>query len=183
MTELAFHPDRGSPMRPDTKPTSSTPEQQRIQMRLAVAGMLVPLFFAIGFATCISGAYHKPHPNNITVAIVGRPAHTAPLLATLVKAGGSDFEISRVRTVAEATHDVRQRDLVAAFVPSSNPDHPAIVIVATAGGRLVATAAEAFARAVATTEGVRLVVRDVRPLPSADYIGLGVFMYLIILTI
>jgi hypothetical protein len=108
--------------------------------------MLIPLFFAIGFAACIIGTYHNPHPNNITIGVVGPAARTAQLRATLAKAGGSAFDIRQVTTPAEATHAVRQRDLIAAFVPTANPQQPATLIVATAGGRLPATAAEAFAR-------------------------------------
>ena len=57
------------------------------------------------------------------------------------------------------------------------------MIVAGAGGRLVAKAAEDFARAVAAAQGAQLVVRDVRPLPSGDEIGVGVFMFMIVCTI
>ena len=145
--------------------------------------MLVPLFFAIVFAVCIIGAYHKPHPNNIKVGVVGPAAQTAPLRAGLAGAGGSAFTVKQVATVADATHEVRQRDLNAAFVPTADPSQPATVIVASAGGRLVATAAETLARSVTEARGAKLVVRDVRPLPSDDVIGLGVFMFMIVCTI
>ena len=156
-----------------------TNDGQRTQMRLALASTLVPLFFAIGFGLCIIGVYHKPHPHNITVAVVGRPAQTAPLRAGLEKATGSAFDIRPVATVAEAARGVRQRDLAAAFVPTLNPRQPATVIVASAGGRLVAAASETLFRSVTARQGAQLVVRDVRPLPSGDEIGLGVFMFMI----
>jgi hypothetical protein len=162
---------------------ATTQDERGKQTRVAVAAMLVPLFFAIGFATCIIGTYHQPHPNNIKVAVVGPPAQTAPLQAAIQQAGGSAFKVSQVATVADATHAVRHRDLVAALVPTTDPKQPAIAIVATAGGRLVATATEGFLRAVAAHQGAQLVVQDVRTLPSGDEIGLGVFLYLIILTI
>src|SRR4029079_2588481 len=57
------------------------------------------------------------------------------------------------------------------------------VIVASAGGRLTATAAETLARAVTATPGQQLVVRGGRPLPSGDEIGVGVFMFMIVCTI
>jgi hypothetical protein len=57
------------------------------------------------------------------------------------------------------------------------------VIVANAGGRIVATAAETLARAVTTTQGTQLAIRDVRPLASGDEIGIGIFMFMIICTI
>lgn len=158
-------------------------EEQRTQTRLALAILLVPTFFVIGFATCIVGAYHSPHPNDIKFGIVGPAAQTAPLRAKLVKAVGSAFDISQPATIAGAVRDVRQRDLNAAFVPAANPKQPATVIVASAGGRLVATAAETLARSVTAAQGAQLVVRDVRPLVPGDEIGLGVFMFMLVCTI
>ena len=158
-------------------------EEQRAQTQLALGALLVPLFFVIMFSACIIGTYHKPHPNGIKVGVVGPAAQTAPLRAGLEKAAGSAFDISQVATVAEAAHDVRQRDLDAAFVPTANPKQPATVIVASAGGRIVAMAAETLARSVTAAQGAQLVVRDVRPLAAGDEIGIGVFMFMIVCTI
>jgi hypothetical protein len=157
--------------------------EQHRQTVLALSGLLVPLFFAVMFSACIIGAYHKPHPNDIKLGVVGPAVRTAPLRAKLDTAAGSAFDIRPVATVAEAAQDVRQRDLDAAFVPTPDPQKPATVIVANAGGRIVATAAETLARAVTTTQGTQLVVRDVRPLASGDEIGIGIFMFMIICTI
>ena len=63
-------------------------DEQRAQTQLAVGTMLVPVFFVIAFTVCIIGTYHKPHPNNIKVGVVGPPALTAPLRAGLEKAAG-----------------------------------------------------------------------------------------------
>ena len=142
-----------------------------MQTRLGLAALLVPLFFAAVFATCIIGAYHKPHPNDIKVGVVGPAQATGTLRAGIEKVAGSAFEISQVTTVAEALHDVRHRDLDAAFVPTANPKRPATVIVASAGGRIVATAAETLARSVATAQGAQLVVREARPLPPETRSG------------
>ena len=157
--------------------------EQRAQTQLALGAMLVPLFFVIMFATCIIGTYHKPHPNSIKVGVVGPAAQTAQLRAGLEKAAGSAFDIRSVATVAEAAHSVRQRDLNAAFVPTPNPNRPATVIVASGGGRIVATAAEQLARGVTTAQGTQLVVREVRPLTPGDELGLGIFLFMIVCTI
>jgi hypothetical protein len=163
--------------------TQVAAHEQRAQTRLALGAMLVPLFFVAAFAACIIGAYHKPHPHHIAVGVVGPPAQTAPLRAGLAKAAGSAFEIRPVVTVFEAAHAVRQRDLDAAFVPTVNPNQPGTVIVASANGRIVAAAAEALARSATAARGAQLAVREVRPLPAGDEIGLGVFMFLIVCTI
>jgi hypothetical protein len=153
------------------------------QTRLAFDAMLIPIFFVIAFAVCIIGVYHKPHPNDIELGVVGPPAQTAPLRAGLAKTGGSAFQISAVATAAEAMHAVRQRDLNAAFVPSADRQQPATAIVARAGGRLVATATESFLRSAVASQGGQLVARDVRPLAPGDPIGIGVFMFMIVCTI
>jgi len=158
-------------------------EEQRAQTRIGLAALVVPLFFAIMFAACIIGAYHKPQPNHIKVAVVGPPAQTAQLRAALQKAAGSGFDIRQVETPAQAAHAVRQRDLDAAFVPTANPRQPATIVVASAGGRIVATAAETLARSVTAAQGTQLAVREVRPLADGDAIGLGIFLFLIVCTI
>jgi hypothetical protein len=157
--------------------------KQLTQTQVAVGAMLVPLFFVAAFAACIIGSYHKPHPNNIKMGVVGPPAQTAQLRDGIAKAAGSGFDIRQVPTVAQATHDVRQRDLDAAFVPTANPKQPATVIVAGAGGRIVAVAAETLARSVAAAQRAPLAVRETRPLVSGDELGLGIFMFLIVCTI
>jgi hypothetical protein len=153
------------------------------ETQVAVGAMLVPLFFVAAFAACIIGAYHKPHPNNIKMGVVGPSAQTAQLRAGIAKAAGSGFDIRQVPTVAQATHDVRQRDLDAAYVPTAKPKQPATVIVAGAGGRIVAVAAETLARSVAAAQKAPLAVRETRPLVSGDELGLGIFMFLIVCTI
>jgi hypothetical protein len=158
-------------------------ETQRTETRLALAALLVPIFFVIGFAICIIGTYHKPHPNGIKVGVVGPPSLTAPLRAKLEQAAGSAFDISPIATPSDAVTAVRQRHLNAAFVPTVDPKRPATVIVAGGGGRLVAVAAETLARAVTTAQGAQLVVRDVRPLTPGDEIGVGIFMFMIVCTI
>src|ERR1700729_3537885 len=91
----------------DDRPTdTAAQEQQRTQTKLALGAMLIPIFFVIGFALCIIGTYHQPHPNGIKVGVVGPPAQTAPLRAGLAKAAGDAFDIRPVATVSQAAHDV-----------------------------------------------------------------------------
>jgi hypothetical protein len=167
----------------DRQADTSVQEDQREQTKLALGAMLIPVFFAIGFALCIIGTYHRPHPNGIKVGVVGPAAQTAPLRAGIAKAAGSAFDLRPVATVAQAAYDVRQQQLNAAFVPAPNPKQPATVIVASAAGRLVATAAETLARSATAAQGEQLVVHEVRPLAPGDEIGLGVFMFMIVCTI
>jgi hypothetical protein len=167
----------------DERPAETAQQKRPSQLALALGAMLIPLFFVVMFAICIIGTYHAPDPNGIKVAIVGPPRATAPLSALVAKEAGSAFEISQEPSLAEAVHDVSQRDLNAAFVPTANPRRPATLVVASANGRIVATAAEVLARNVAAAQGAQLAVREVRPLPSGDEIGLGIFMFMVVCTI
>lgn len=167
----------------DEQENTAAPEEQHKQTLLALGAMLIPLFFVVMFAVCIIGTYHKPHPDGIKVGVVGPPQVTAALSAGVEKEAGSAFDISQEATVAEAAHDVRQRDLNAAFVPTADPKRPATLIVASANGRIIATAVEGLARQVAAAQGAQVVVREVRPLPSGDEIGLGIFMFMVVCTI
>jgi len=167
----------------DTGSAVQEQEEQRAQTRLALGAMLIPLFFVVMFAACIIGAYHTPHPDGIKVGVVGPAARTAQLRAGLEKAAGSAFDVRQVATVAEAARDVRARDLDAAFVPTANPRQPATVIVASAAGRIVATAAETLARSITAAQRTQLAVREVRPLAAGDEIGIGVFLFMIVCTI
>jgi hypothetical protein len=153
------------------------------QTQIAVGAMLVPLFFVAAFAACIIGSYHKPHPNDIKFGVVGSAAHTAPLRAGLARAAGSAFDIRSSATIPQAVHDVRERNLNAAFVTGAAPGQPGTVVVASANGRIVATAAETLARSVTSAQGAQLNVREVRPLVAGDEIGLGIFMLMIVSTI
>ena len=157
--------------------------KQLSETQIALGAMLVPLFFVAAFAACIIGSYHKPHPNDIKFAVVGPAAQTAQLRAGLQKATGKSFDISATSTVTQATHDVRQHDLDAAYVPAVNPKQPATIIVASAGGRIVAVAAETLARSAAAQQGAQLVMRETRPLADGDELGLGIFMFMIVCTI
>ena len=170
-------------MTSDEHAEAPAPRRGPTQTQLALGALLIPLFFVILFAACIIGTYHNPHPNNIRVGVVGPAAATAPVRAGLQKGAGPTFVITPVGSIGEAVHEVRRRDLNAAFIPTADPRHPATMIVATGGGRLVATAAETLGRAATATQGAQLLVRDVRPLAPGDEIGLGIFLFVVVCTI
>ncbi len=168
----------------DHRPASAAArDEQSAQTKIALGAMLVPLFFVIMFATCIIGTYHKPSPNGIKVGVVGPVGETQLLRTGIQRAGGSAFDIRSVASLADAVREVSHRNLNAAFVPSAGGTEPGTVVVASAAGRLVAATAETLARTVTAAQGEQLVVRDVSPLPAGDEIGLGIFMFVVVLTI
>ena len=165
------------------RPADTPQPDQHQQTLLGLGAMLIPLAFVVMFAVCIIGVYHKPHPDGIKVGVVGPAPLTAPLRAGIEQQAGSAFDVSQVPTVAEAAHEVRQRDLNAAFVPTADPKRPATLIVASANGRIVSTATETLARTVTAAQRTQLAVQEVRPLPSGDEIGLGIFLFMVVCTI
>ena len=74
-------------MTDDSQADTAVQDEQRAQTQLAVGAMLVPVFFVIAFAVCIIGTYHKPHPNNIKVGVVG-PAGPNGAAARRPREGG-----------------------------------------------------------------------------------------------
>ena len=161
----------------------SAQEVQRVQTIRALAGMVIPLFVVVMFAGCIIGTYHKPHPNGIKIAVVGPEAETAQVRGALSQTGRGAFVISRASAVEDATQDVSDRQIDAAFVPSADPAQPPTLYTASAAGRLTATATENLARGLTAAQGQQLVVTDLRPLPSGDPIGLALFLFMIVLTL
>ncbi len=140
------------------------------QTRLALGAMLIPIFFVVMFALCIIGTYHKPHPNGIKVAVVG-PAQTAPLRAGLAKAGGSAFDISQVATPA-------RRCTPSASVTSTRRSCPPRTEAARDRDRRrrrrpPRREGERGLRPPSPRPRAQTVVRDVRPLPPGDAIGVG----------
>src|SRR6187200_2338350 len=109
--------------------TGAEQDAVRASTQRAIGALLVPIFFVAMFSLCIIGTYHKPHPNDIRVGIVGPAQLTGPLRAQLAQRAGSSFEIVQVTTVDEAQHAVRQRDLDAALVPTPDPSRPATLVV------------------------------------------------------
>lgn len=78
--------------------------------------------------------------------MVDPAAQTAGLRASLARAAGSGFEVSGVPTVAEATGNVRSRDLSGAYVPAS-ARQPSTVIVNNAAGAELAGVVESLSPA------------------------------------
>ena len=165
----------------DARTTDTTSRRQ--QTRLALGAMLIPIFFVMMFALCIIGTYHKPHPHGIKVAVVGPAAQTAPLRAGLAKAAGSAFDISQAATLAEATHDVRERDLNAAFVPTARAEAARDRDRRRRRRAHRRDGGRDLARAVAAAQGAQIVVRDVRPLRPGTRSGSAMFMFMIVCTI
>ncbi len=154
-------------------------QDQHSQMRRALKGMILPLFFVMGFPLCFVSAFQSPAPHGVNVAVAGPADQTAPLRAGLARATGLAFHVSAVPTAATAVREVRDQDLYGAYVPAAPEKRAATVIVSSASGVAVASTVETLFRAVAAKQGAQLAVLDVRPLPAGDRGGESLFFFLI----
>lgn len=173
MTQRASSPSSGR------EPGGHAQHEQQRQMRRALTGMALPVFFVIAFTLCFVSAFHSPAPHGVPVAVAGPAAQTAPLRAGLARAVGPAFAVTEVPTVAAAAREMRDQDLYGAYVPAGPGKAAATVIVSGASGAAVAAQVETLFRAVAASQGVRLAVRDVRPLPAGDRDGESLFFFLV----
>jgi hypothetical protein len=158
-------------------------QDQRRQLRLALAALALPAFFVIGFTLCYTSALQAPAPHGVPVAVAGPAAQTTPLRDGLARAAGPAFDVQAAPAPAAAAREVAGQDLDGAYVPAAQPGGTATVIVAAASGNAVTAAVESLFRAVAAHQGARLAVRDVRPLPAGDTSGLSVFFFMIACTL
>jgi hypothetical protein len=158
-------------------------QDQHRQLRLALAALALPVFFAIAFPLCYTSALQAPAPHGVPVAIAGPAAQTAPLRDGLARAAGSAFAVHAVATPAAAAREVGDQDLDGAYLPAARPGGTATVIVAAASGNSVTAAVESLFRAVAAHQGAQVAVRDVRPLSAGDTSGLSLFFFMVACTL
>lgn len=136
-------------------------QDQRSQLRLALAALAPSAFFVTGFTLCYTSALQAPARHGVPVA----------------------FDVQTVPTVAAAAREVAGQDLYGAYVPAARPGATAVVTVAEASGTSVTSAVESLFRAVAAKQGTPLAVRDVRPLPGGNASGLALFPFIVICTL
>ena len=158
-------------------PTKKKPSE----LRLALLGLLLPLYVAVGFSTFYIGGLHAPAPHQVKVAIVGPSAKVAPLARGISVRAKGGFNVSQLSRVAVARRLVAQRKLAGAYVPAHTPS-PTIVVASAASPALASFLESAF-RPIAAAKGQLLAVDDVRPLPAGDSAGTASFFFLIICTI
>jgi hypothetical protein len=164
---------------PSREPGVPAQQDQHSQLRRALTGLILPLFFVTGFTFCFVNAFQSPAPHGVTVAVAGPAGQTAPLRAGLARAAGPAFDVSAVPTAGAAARQVRDHDLYGAYLPATPARPAATVIISSASGIAVANTVETLFRAVVAKQGAQLAVLDVRPLPAGDRSGDSLFFFLI----
>ncbi|MFC9999167.1 hypothetical protein [Nocardia sp. NPDC127526] len=150
------------------------------QIRHVATHLLTPLLMCLGMGLAYLGAFHQPEPNQLAIAVVGEAPQDLVLAQTLKDKGGDALDVITVPSRDDAVTQLRDRDLVGAFVPDAQ--HPELLI-ASAGSDTTAMAVETLFHGVTAKQGVALTVTDVVTPSPGDPTAQGIFFLLVALSI
>jgi hypothetical protein len=141
---------------------------------------MTPLLMCLGMGLAYLSAFHAPAPHGMKVAIVGTSPRAQVLAQSLKDTAGDALDVTTVPTRDAAVHQLMDRDLAGAYLPSAK--HPRL-LVAKANSDTTATAAESVFRLVAERKGAAMEVTDVAPTAQGDPTGQGLFFVLVTISI
>ena len=138
--------------------------------------LVAALALMLAFAGSYVGAFHKPTPHSVPIAVVSADAQAAAGTARQLNAlPGTPLDARVAPSRAAGLRDLRQREVYGVYEVDSNT-----LDVAPAAGRTTGAAIEVVLdRALAQQQRPAVTVRDVAPLPADDPNGLAVFYVVI----
>ncbi|WP_188195551.1 hypothetical protein [Nonomuraea sp. SYSU D8015] len=137
---------------------------------LVVGVTLLGMLFAGSFL----GAFHKPEPHGVPVAVVAPAEQVKQLQAGIDHRKEGAFALSEYTSVDVARAALLDREVDAVLVPQEGK-----LIVASAGGRTGATVITSSFQAAAQAQGRALQVEDAVPLPPGDPGGISGMFYVL----
>jgi hypothetical protein len=144
-----------------------------------IIGILVAVtFVGMLFAGSFLGAFHKPEPHGVPVAVVGPPQVVAQLDTALSQKKAGAFQLSGYESEQAARAALLDRDVDGVLVPQSGK-----LIVASAAGRTAATVLTSVFQGAAQAQGRQLTVEDAVPLPPGDSGGISGMFYALALVV
>ena len=166
-----------APDRAPTRPTLVGEFRDAVTLRavLLVVGVAI---VQIAFITSYVGAFHRPVPYKLPVAVVAPAGDTARLVTALNAIHGDPLEATAAPSVAAGTKELLRRSVygVLVFDPSSPGDR---LIEASASGVSAATALSQVLDVVGARLHRSVSVHDIRPPSPGDRNSLTSF-YLVI---
>ncbi|MFD8702319.1 hypothetical protein ACFV1W_06805 [Kitasatospora sp. NPDC059648] len=159
--------------------TAAAPTLGHSLKHLAVH-LLTPLLMCLGMALAYQGAFHQPEPHHLKVAVVGSGPQAHGLAQAIQGKAGDSLDVRTVDDRAAAEQQLRDRDLVGAFVPDARSPE---LIVAKGNSDTSVVAARAVFTNVTDKQGVPLHVTDLTTLAKGDPTGQGLFFLLVALSI
>ncbi|MFE6053785.1 hypothetical protein ACFQ6N_23785 [Kitasatospora sp. NPDC056446] len=142
--------------------------------------LVTPLLMCLGMALAYQGAFHQPEPHHLKVAVVGTTPQAHGLAEAIRQKAGDGLDVRTVDDRSAAEQQLRDRDLVGAFVPDATSPE---LIVAKGNSETSVVAATAVFTAVTDRQGVPLHVTDLTTPAAGDPTGQGLFFLLVALSI
>ncbi|MFJ6619493.1 hypothetical protein ACIQOW_18170 [Kitasatospora sp. NPDC091335] len=142
--------------------------------------LITPLLMCLGMALAYQGAFHQPEPHHLKVAVVGTTPQARGLAQAIQGRAGDALDVRTVDDRAAAEQQLRDRDLVGAFVPDVRSPE---LIVAKGNSETSVVAATAVFTNVTDQQGVPLHVTDLTTPAEGDPTGQGLFFLLVALSI
>ncbi|MEU1288805.1 hypothetical protein [Kitasatospora sp. NPDC005856] len=142
--------------------------------------LITPLLMCLGMALAYQGAFHQPEPHHLEVAVVGTTPQAHGLAQAIQSRAGDALDVRIVDDRAAAEQQLRDRDLVGAFVP--DPRSPELIVAKGNSDTSVVAATAVFTN-VTDQQGVPLHVTDLTTPAEGDPTGQGLFFLLVALSI
>lgn len=135
------------------------------------------LLLMLAFATSYVGAFHKPTPHSVPIAVVAADPQTASATAAQLNGlPGTPLDARAAPDRAAAVRDLEERDVYGIYLVDDN----ALGVAPAAGSTTTAALEVVLDRALAAQGRPAVTVRNVAaPLPAADPNGLAVFYVVI----
>ena len=122
------------------------------------------------FVASYAEALSAPKPHEVPFGVAG--GANLQLVNRIEQQAGTALKIKRYKTEADMRDAIDQQDIFGALEVNGNQ---ATLFVASASGSGAAKLFEGAAPAVAKRLGVKVTVKDLKPLPKSDPNGLTVF--------
>ncbi|MGW4893562.1 hypothetical protein ACWEQL_15060 [Kitasatospora sp. NPDC004240] len=142
--------------------------------------LLTPLLMCLGMALAYQGAFHRPEPHHLKVAVVGTDEEARGLALALQAKAGPALDVGTLPSREAAERRLLDRELAGAFLPDARSPE---LLVAKGGSDTSAMAAEAVFQNVTDRQGVPLAVTDLTTPSAGDPTGQGLFFLLVALSI
>jgi len=136
------------------------------------------LLLQIGFIVSYVGAFHSPTPHRIPLAVVAPAPESSQVVTKLNLIPSAPLHATAASNLAAARRLIGDEAVSAALVinPAAKTD---TLLIATADGSSVASAAEEVITAAEASQHRSVAVTDIVPLQRGDYHGLAGF-YLVV---
>ena len=97
--------------------STAHPPTAQAPMRTVLSHVIVPILMGLIMCAAYLGGFHKPSPHHVPVAVVGQAQQAGPLAAKVQDAFGDEADVRTIATPEQATDQLKQLKISAAYVP------------------------------------------------------------------